>query len=127
MNIMDIKVVEDDGGLWLKNEYLKLKVPESLQQRYLKAKDMEAVFGIRPEHIYDKKMKGEFEGGETLKVNIDVVEPVGKEIILLASAGALQFTICVNLQSSVRPHDTMPVLVDMNYMHLFNKGTGNVY
>jgi multiple sugar transport system ATP-binding protein len=127
MNIIDVIVVEEDGRLWLKNENLKLKIPEPLQQRYLKAKDMKAVFGIRPEHIYDKKMKEELEGGEALEVKIDVVEPVGKEIILLASAGALQFTVCVNLQTSVRPHDIMPVLVDMNCMHLFNKETGDVY
>jgi multiple sugar transport system ATP-binding protein len=127
MNIIDVVVVEEDGRLCLKNENLKLKIPEALQQRYLKAKDMEAVFGIRPEHIYDKKMKADFEGGETLDVNIDVVEPIGKENILLASAGTLQLTICVGLQSSVQAHETVPVLVDMNFMHLFNKETGEVY
>jgi len=93
----------------------------------LRAKDREVILGIRPEHIYNKNLKGELKGAEAIQVNIDVVEPIGKEIILLASSGEIQFSICVDLQTNVRPHDTMEMLVDMNYMHIFSKETEEVY
>lgn len=127
MNFVDVVLIEESGKLYVKNENMKLPLPESLHKRYLKAKDREVILGIRPEHIYDKNMKGKFKGGESLKVNIDVIEPVGKEIILLASFGKLQFTVCVDLQTNVRPHDSMELLVDMNHMHIFDKETEEVY
>jgi multiple sugar transport system ATP-binding protein len=127
MNFVDVVLIEETGRLYVKNENMKLAIPESLHKRYLRAKDKEVILGIRPEHIYNKNIKGELKGAEAIEVNIDVVEPVGKEIILLASSGGIQFTICVDLQTNVRPHDTMEMLVDMNYMHIFNKETEEVY
>jgi multiple sugar transport system ATP-binding protein len=127
MNFVDVVLIEDAGRLYVKNENMKLAIPESLHKRYLRAKDREVILGIRPEHIYNKNLKGELKGAEAIQVNIDVVEPVGKEIILLASSGEIQFSICVDLQTNVRPHDTMEMLVDMNYMHIFSKETEEVY
>lgn len=127
MNFVDVVLIEEAGRLYVKNENMKLVIPESLRKRYLRAKDREVILGIRPEHIYNKKLKGELKGAEAIEVNIDVVEPVGKEIILLASSGEIQFTICVDLQTNVKPHDTLEMLVDMNYMHIFNKETEEVY
>ena len=127
MNFVDVVLIEEAGRLYVKNENMKLVIPESLRKRYLRAKDREVILGIRPEHIYNKNLKGELKGAEAIQVNIDVVEPVGKEIILLASSGEIQFSICVDLQTNVRPHDTMEMLVDMNYMHIFSKETEEVY
>ena len=127
MNFVDVVLIEEAGRLYAKNENMKLAIPESFHKRYLRAKDREVILGIRPEHIYNKRMKGELKGAEAIEVTIDVVEPVGKEIILLASSGEIQFTICVDLQTNVKPHDTLEMLVDMNYMHIFNKETEEVY
>jgi multiple sugar transport system ATP-binding protein len=127
MNFVDVVLIEEGGRLYVKNENMKLPIPESLHQRYMRAKEREVILGIRPEHIYDKKMKGEFKGGEPIEVNIDVVEPIGKETILLASLGKIQFTVCVDLQTNVKPHDTMELLVDMDHMHIFDKESEEVY
>jgi multiple sugar transport system ATP-binding protein len=127
MNFVDVVLIEEAAGLYVKNENIKLAIPESLYKRYQRAKDKEVILGIRPEHIYDKNLKGQLKGGEPIEVSIDVIEPIGKEIILLASSGKLQFTVCVDLQTQVKPHDTMELLVDMNHMHIFDKETEEVY
>ncbi len=74
-----------------------------------------------------KGIKPPFPGGETLRVSIDVVEPVGSEVILTASCGSANITASVDPQTEVKPGMVMELLVDMNRMHLFNKETGGAY
>jgi multiple sugar transport system ATP-binding protein len=127
MNFLEVHVTEENGTFFVKGKNFKLAVPEDRRDRYLKVKDKKAVLGLRPEHIHDKQIKGPFPNGEPLTVTIDVVEPVGSEIILLATCGPDQLTACVDPQTRVKPHDTLEVLVDMNRMHLFDKETTAVY
>jgi multiple sugar transport system ATP-binding protein len=127
MNFFEVHVAEENGALFVKGENFKLAIPKNLQERYLKAKDREAILGIRPENIYEKEDKGPFPGGEPLKATIEVVEPVGSELILLASCGSDPLTVCVDPKIQVKPHDSKDFLIDMNRMHLFDKLTKQVY
>jgi multiple sugar transport system ATP-binding protein len=77
--------------------------------------------------MYCRNVKGPFAGAETLKINIEVVEPIGPQVILLASAGTEQLTACADPQTAARPHMQMEILVDMNHMHLFDKDTGKAF
>ena len=127
MNFLEVRVAEENGSLFVIGESFKLTIPKDLQPRYLKAKDKQAIWGIRPEHIYDKAMKGPFPGGETLKAIIEVVEPVGSEVIIIASCALAQITACLDPQTTAKPHMEREFLVDMNQMHLFDKSTEEVY
>ncbi len=127
MNFIDVRVAEESGKLCVKNSDIKLLIPERLRARFEKAKDKEAVLGIRPEHIYDRRIKGDFEGGQPLNCMVEVVEPIGKEIILLASSGGVQLTACVDLQTKVKSHEPITFMVDMTSMHLYHKGNGLAY
>lgn len=127
MNFIDVQVTEDKGQLLVKNNGIELVVPQSLRNRYAKARDKEAVLGIRPEHIHDRRVKGDFEGGQPLNCTVEVVEPIGKEIILLASSAGVQLTACVDLQSKVKSHEMITFMVDMTRMHLFDKNTGMAF
>ena len=62
-----------------------------------------------------------------MKVSIDVVEPVGSEVILIASCGSASITASVDPQTEVKPGMAKELLVDMNRMHLFNQETGEAY
>ena len=127
MNFFDVQVVDENGRLYVKSTNFQISIPEGLQNRFEKAKNQEIILGIRPEHFYEKALKGPFPGGETLKINIEVVEPIGSQVILLASAGTDQLTACVDPQTGARPHTQMEILVDMNRMHLFDKDTGEAF
>jgi len=127
MNFLEVHVVEDNGNLFVKGENFKLAVPKDRLDRYGQVKDKKAILGIRPEHIYDKQFKSDLPSGQSMTVTIDVVEPVGSEIILLASCGSDQLTACVEPQTRVKPHDGLELLVDMNRMHLFDMETTTVY
>lgn len=127
MNFLEVLVVEKNGVFFVCGETFQLAIPKEYWSRYGRAKDKKAILGIRPEHIYEKAAKGNFSGGEILKVTIDVVEPVGSEIILLASCASTQITACMDPQTRAKPHTEMEFLIDMNRMHLFDKSTEEVY
>lgn len=127
MNFIDVRVAEENGKLCVQNNGIRFAIPEMHHNRFAKAKDNEAVLGIRPEHIYDKRTKGDFEGGQPLDCIVEVVEPIGKEIILLASSGGVQLTACVDLQTKVKTHEPITFMVDMASIHLFHKDTGLAY
>ena len=127
MNIFNVQVQGEKNTLQAKNNNFTLDIPDRLHERFAKAKNREVILGIRPEHIYDKEVKGPFPEGQTLKVTIDVVEPIGSEIVLLASCGSDQLTARVEPQTCVRPQMEMEFLLDMNYVHIFDKVTTEAY
>ena len=127
MNFFDVRVTERDGALSVEGENFKMAVPSSLRNRYLKTKNQEAVLGIRPQDIYDKEIKGSFPGGEPLHATVEVVEPVGSEVILLTTCGSAQLTAVVDPQTRAKPHAEMEFVVNMSKMHLFDKNTEEVY
>jgi multiple sugar transport system ATP-binding protein len=127
MNFFDVQLIEKDGIFYARGKNFNLKIPKENCQRYQRVKGREAILGIRPEHIYNKKLKKPFPGGELLKVMIEVVEPVGSEILLLGTCGTDQVTASVDPQTNVKPHTEMEFLVDMNCMHLFDAATKEVY
>jgi multiple sugar transport system ATP-binding protein len=127
MNFFDVQLLEKNGRLCVKSANFQLSVPDGLQERFVKVKNRDLILGIRPEHFYDKALKGPFPGGETLKINIEVVEPIGPQVILLASVGTEQLTACTDPQTGARPHMQMEILVDMNRMHIFDKDTGKAF
>jgi multiple sugar transport system ATP-binding protein len=127
MNLLETTVEEENQMLFVKGENFKLRIPETLANRYLKSKGHRVIFGIRPEHLYARQVKMDFPGGEICKVMIDVVEPLGSGITVLASCGPAQITASLDPQTNVDPHTEMELLVDMNRMHLFDTATTEVY
>ena len=126
-NFLNVRIYGEKGRLHAKSNNFKLTIPDSLYDRFVKAKNRKVILGIRPEHIYDKEIKGAFQEGETLKVTIDVVEPIGSEIILLASCGSDQMTARVDPQTRAKPQAEMEFLLDMSRTHIFDKVTKEAY
>jgi len=121
MNFINVKIEAENGALYARNNNLNLAIPEHLHARFGKAKNRDVILGIRPEHIYDIEIKGSLAGSEKLKVTVDVVEPIGSEIILLASCGTDQLTARVDPQTRATPRMEMEFLIDMRRIHLFDK------
>jgi multiple sugar transport system ATP-binding protein len=127
MNFMSACVVEQDGKLIVRGEGFVFSVPEEKRECYQRALGREVVLGIRPEHIFDKKLKGAFPGGEPLRGTIEVYEPMGSQVILRAMCGPHQVVAAVDSKTAVRTHDAVEFLVDTHNLHLFDKKTEEVY
>ncbi|HSY49072.1 MAG TPA: sn-glycerol-3-phosphate ABC transporter ATP-binding protein UgpC [Thermoanaerobaculia bacterium] len=72
--------------------------------------------GIRPEHL-----RHAAEG--PIKANVDVVEPVGHETIVYATAGDAHLVAIFDPSLTPRAGETITMTVDTAAMHLFDAGT----
>jgi len=127
MNFLNGVVGQDNSRLFVEGEQFQFSLPGERYRRYQKAVGKKVVLGIRPEHIFDKELKGPFPGGEELKGTIDVYEPMGSQVVLRAICGSHQVTASVEPQTKARPHTQVEFLVDTGKLHLFDKETELVY
>jgi multiple sugar transport system ATP-binding protein len=122
MNFLDGRLIEDKGELQVDLNGLRLPLPPD------KAKPAEAyvnknvVFGIRPEDILPST---ETNGKRlvALQANVEVLEPLGAEIVLELATKGYNFTARMDPQLRVKMHDQIQVHFDMSRSHLFDKQT----
>jgi multiple sugar transport system ATP-binding protein len=127
MNFIEGHIIEENGSLLIIAEGNRLAIPKQLQDRYVKGKDRKIVLGIRPEHIYDSEIKDFFPGSERVPATVEVIEPVGSEVILLSTFGSVHLTSRVDPQTKAKTHTPIEFLIDMNKVHIFDKDTGIAY
>ena len=127
MNFFDVQVIGEKESLTVNGENFQFAIPDTLKDRFVGARKREVILGIRPEHIYDEEVKGEFPGSEQLEAAVEVVEPIGSQVILLASCGTENLTACVDPQTRVKPGTTIKFVVDTNRLHLFDRATQEAY
>jgi multiple sugar transport system ATP-binding protein len=127
MNFIPARVMQEKGRLFILAEDHRLGVPEQLQDRFARAANRDVILGLRPEHIYDSTLKRPFPGSQNIRATVEVVEPVGASVILLTNFGSSRFTASVEPQTRAKSHDQVEFLLDMNQMHLFDKGSGEIY
>ena len=54
MNLIDADLIEDNGRIWVDTGSFRLPVPPTHIEKYRPYLNREVVFGVRPEHIYDR-------------------------------------------------------------------------
>jgi multiple sugar transport system ATP-binding protein len=127
MNFLNVDVQSADGRLYLQGAAFRVTVPESLQSRYESAHGKKAILGIRPEHLFDRQIAGDFAGSEIIAVTAEIVEPIGSEIVLVVFCGADRITARVDSKTKARSGTSMELLLDTNNIHLFDVETGDAY
>jgi len=122
MNFLDARLVADNGGVAVDVQGMRLPLPPQ------KAKGAEAymnrnvVFGIRPEDILSTPEK-KSASLAPLRATVEVLEPLGAEIILELSCQGYAFTARMDPQMRAKMHDEIDVYFDMERVHLFDPQT----
>jgi multiple sugar transport system ATP-binding protein len=81
----------------------------------------ELIAGIRPENIGDRaKARGE---SATIKATVDIVEPIGHESIVYATAGSEHLVSIFEPHSAPKIGETIAMTVDIDSMHIFDGAT----
>ncbi len=121
MNFMNAHVVSKDGGLWikLKNDIM-LKVPKIYEDELGEYKDKEILFGIRPEDIYDKMFAVAPTAENTVRVKVDILEPLGNQTILHAKVGEDIIVASIDPKTEANVGQEMDLVFDMSMMRAFN-------
>jgi len=84
----------------------------------------DVVLGVRPEDIYAADGPYVPESISTVQARVDVVEPMGNEIYLYASASGHELVARLVPQRVPRPDEQLPLAVDWSRAHFFDAGTG---
>jgi multiple sugar transport system ATP-binding protein len=126
MNFIPCHVLSKDGRLLIDAEAFQLPVPEKKVPYYQPLTGSEAIFGIRPNDIYDRLYAPEHLRTNVLRAIVDVIEPLGSEIHLNVTAGKHNLVGVVDTQTIIRMHQEIELALDLDKMHLFEKNDPNL-
>jgi multiple sugar transport system ATP-binding protein len=121
MNFIPCRITLKDDRLYIDAEAFELPIPEKKAPHYRSVAGSEAVFGIRPNDIYDRLYGPEHLKGDSIRAVVDVIEPLGSEIHLNVTVGKHNLVAVVDTQTFVRMHQEIELAIDLNKMHLFEK------
>jgi multiple sugar transport system ATP-binding protein len=81
----------------------------------------ELIAGIRPENLGDRsKARGE---SATINATVDIVEPIGHESIIYATAGTEHLVAIFEPQSAPKIGEAIAMTVDVDSTHIFDAAT----
>ena len=115
MNFVAASISSD--GRWAETDGLRVPVPERLRSQGGKR----LTLGIRPEAL--RLASGTDEHG--FATTVDVVEPLGNEILLNFRAGGAAMVARVDPGVRVKAHESIRFAVDPDRLHFFDSGTEN--
>lgn len=125
MNFFNIKATgAPPEDVWLEGPGFRLKAPADMARKLGDYMGQDLVLGIRPEHFADRSFEPNPAEGTTMKVKVDVVEPLGSEInAYLLAGGTTTFVASLDSRSRIHTGDEMDVVVETDYMHVFDRKT----
>jgi len=129
MNFLSCRLADSgngSAGLSVKvSDRLSFPVPEARVSRYRPHVGRELLFGLRPEDIIEKR--GDLPPGRAaFDAQLDVVEPMGMETMVYFLVDGTE--VCGRVDPAVagRPGETMPLIADLNHMHLIDPQSDQV-
>ena len=122
MNFLEGVLVQDNGALQVDVKGSRLTVPAQRAQQLEEYVNQPVTFGIRPEDVVPAG-SGDGHFSEPLKATVEVLEPLGAEIILEMSCKGENFTARMDPTLRARMHDEIQVSFNMERAHLFDAKT----
>ena len=125
MNFTPVKIALEGSSLVADAGGFRVTLPESRRERLLSHVGKSCIFGIRPEDIYDTRVIGAIPPapGNTVQVEVDVIEPLGSDVELYLKAGDIPLTAMIDSASPAQVGEMMDVVFDLEKSHLFDTDT----
>jgi len=117
MNFFDVRVESEGGTTFLVHDAFRIEVPGRLKNAVDSTNKSEVVLGVRPENINVI----EDATGSAANIKVDVVEPLGNEIILYLLAAEQPFVARVDPTHRATPGQNVAVSFDLDKVHVFDK------
>jgi multiple sugar transport system ATP-binding protein len=121
MNFMDMTIAETNGAVWSENPGLRIKVSDDRAERLRRYKGQPVTLGIRPEDLH--VATGGDPAHATFDALVDVVEPLGSEILLDVKVGPTVIVARVEPTVRVKVHETMRLALETERLHFFDAKT----
>jgi len=121
MNFIDVTVAESNGSLFAETPGLRAKVPPAIAGRLGPYKGQRVTLGIRPEDLHVAT------GGDgndySFDTVVEVVEPLGSEILLDVKVGSNVIVARVDPTVRAKLHDKMRLALHPERVHFFDLKT----
>jgi len=121
MNFMNGKIVKKDSRLYFEEGRVKVKIVDEMTGKLAPYAGKEIIFGIRSEDIYDKLFASDAAPENIVRVNCEVVEPMGSEVYLYLNTGKHTFIARVGAHDRPKVNQDIEVVFDMSKVHFFDK------
>jgi multiple sugar transport system ATP-binding protein len=112
---------EAKGDLWAEAPGLRIKVPADRAARLRPYKGQTVTLGVRPEDLH--VASGADAAGTSFDAVVDVVEPLGSEILLDVRVGASSMVARVEPTVRLKVHETMKLALEPERIHFFDTKT----
>ena len=124
MNFIDAEVSERSGHFWLNEGKFELQLLPSMDEAVRPYLGQVVTLGIRPEDIYDRVYAvNTVTRGHTVVCTVEVVEPMGSEILLYLNTGKNPLVARVEPYSEAKVNQEIELVFNMEKIHLFDKQT----
>jgi multiple sugar transport system ATP-binding protein len=104
---------------------LILPVPAGYQDRYRPFAGREMIFGIRPEHLTERKVHTD-ENQLDLEAEVHVLEPMGMDTMVIIELGGAEISARSAPKAVGAVGETMAFTINMNNMHIFDPAAERV-
>ena len=121
MNFMKGKIIKKDGRIYFDEGKIQVKLVEDMHPKLTPYIGKEVILGIRSEDIYDKLFVSQAPPENIVKVNCEVVEPMGSEVYLYLNTGKHTFIARVGAHDRPQVNQDIDVVFDMSKVHFFDK------
>ena len=125
MNFLDVTVAAENGTIWLEEGTTRLRLPDRLAARARHLDRQKVTFGIRPEDIHDREHRSEVQPDSVLRTKVNVVEPLGDEMIVYLATGSHDLIGKIDPHHSVAVDQELEVVLDLEKAHLFDIAAGD--
>ncbi len=123
MNFFNTRVVKIKDDLWIDGESFKVKIPSDKARAMESFTNQDIIFGLRPEDISAKVNVPDADPDCTIKIDVDVVEPMGAELFVYAITGEHSFIARVEPHTPAEVGKPLELVFAMNFMHAFRPDT----
>ena len=121
MNFVEVTVADANGALWADTPGLRVKVPPASAGRLGAYKGQRVTLGIRPEDL--RVATGSDSADFSFDTVVEVVEPLGSEILLNVRAGGTPIVARVEPSTRVNVHEKVRLALDPARVHFFDAST----
>jgi multiple sugar transport system ATP-binding protein len=121
MNFADVTIVEANGGVWAESPGIRVKVAADRADRLRPYKGQNVTLGVRPEDL--QPATGDDAKDRSFDAVVEVVEPLGSEILLDVKAGQASMVARVDPSVRVKVHEPIRLSLAPDRMHFFDLKT----
>ncbi len=122
MNFIPVTLTNSDGKMYADSGNFKVEIPPDKAEKAQVLVGKKAIFGIRPEDIYDRNLEGLVKptDGNVVKVGVDVMEPLGDDVEMHLTSGELALVAKLDSKTGAKVGESLDVIFDMDRTHLFD-------